>query len=123
MARSFEEVVKDINIAGWLVLNCCQFNTDIWRANVQKVEKNGSTMQYFSEYADGTTAVIALEACLFDIKQERNIRPRTLSPEKLQVIEKRHKVVASRNIESYQPLLDAFDDLIEALDYGTRSDD
>lgn len=72
MARIFEDVVRDINMQGWTVLNCMQFSVGKWRMNVQQRSERGGTLSVFSEFADGKTAAEAAEACLFNLKQSRN---------------------------------------------------
>src|SRR6266702_957167 len=60
-ASMLDELIAEIASQGWLLNNCYQIDTDLWRVNLRRPTGDGD---YFSDWATGPTFVDALEECM-----------------------------------------------------------
>lgn len=70
MIKTFEELVEQANLKGWLVVNCFQFSNTQWRVNLQQKTANGATTNVFTQFADGKTASEAMRCCMANLAND-----------------------------------------------------
>lgn len=65
----FFERLKEINAAGWILLNCFQLPAaGLFRVNLQFQTPNGASTEYFSAFADAADPGLALESAFANTK-------------------------------------------------------